>query len=145
MAHDRFSDTPKQDPPQAASSMTADDDQVGRPLSGGLVYDVSRVADADEVRRGRWKNHVLTKRRDDRLIVPLGQLEQFLGGNPNFARVGHRRFNHEQRCYFRVQRLGEFRANPRGVERNRAAIDRDQDSSKSHVLPPLALALCPCS
>ncbi len=84
------------------------------------------MANANQVRSARRKIYLTAKRGNDLMVLALSALKQLFGGHPDFARMGCRGLNDEQRGHLRVQRLSKLNANPRRMERNWTTIDRDQ-------------------
>ena len=89
MAHHRLGDTAQQQAINAPAPMTADDDEVRRPVFSCLHDLGRRLADVNKFKRRRLQRGALSECGKQSFAVLLSQSDEFACRNPTFGSISN--------------------------------------------------------
>lgn len=136
MPGDRFRDAAEQHTFKTATTMAADDDEIGRPFRGCLYDFVCRASRHDGHRRRFGQGQPLAIIGRQLVALQFGNAKKF-AGRPGFgADVGVGVDNVDQR-YIGAERAGKIDADLGGMRGNRFAVHGEQYSLEGHYRFPV--------
>ncbi len=115
MAHDCLGDAAEQGARHTAASVTPDDDEIGRPLCGGLDNLTGGRADLHELQRRRLQQHPLAESREQPLAVFFGSGDELAGRDSTIRRSGRIRVDDVDERQLRAEGPCQLEADVGGV------------------------------
>lgn len=135
MAQDALGNASQQGAPYACPSMTADDDQVSRPVLCSTYNLGNRGAYLNELQHDRLLREAFTKVADQFSCAFFGRGFQYSRLNTRIGGVCERRVDDMNERHLGPRKTGQLCADISRMSRDWLTVDRNEDFSKDHNNP----------